>query len=455
MIAIDEKKPAFSLPLLILAGLVVGVLLGFAARWIAPPDDPAAPAHAWVDWTIANVAQPIGNIFLNFMFMVVLPLIFTSLALGVAGLGDLKAVGRLGLKLLLGTLLLTGAGVAIGLALVNAVRPGEGLPEEARARLIARTQDAEVEKKLDQARAARSFGQMLSDSISRNPIEDAANLFNPNPNYRGGGILAFMVFTIIVGLTLTAIGPEKARPVVELLESVQALSMTVIGWAMRLAPFGVAALIFQTTAQVGVSLFGVLGKFVGVVIAGLLIQMFVTYSLALLLVARRSPVSFFAQTYEVILTAFSTSSSSATLPTSLRTAREKLKLPPDFAAFTLTIGATANQNGSALFEGVTVLFLAQFYGIHLDLPAQASVVLMSILAGVGTAGVPGGSIPPIALLLQSIGVPAAGVGIILGVDRLLDMSRTTVNVVGDLVLATMVSPREEPTASKESALGNT
>jgi dicarboxylate/amino acid:cation (Na+ or H+) symporter, DAACS family len=210
-----------------------------------------------------------------------------------------------------------------------------------------------------------------------------------------------------------------------------------------LAPLGVAALVFQTTAAIGLGIFKALGLYILAVVGALFIHMFVVYSLALLLIARRSPVAFFIAIQEAIITAFSTSSSNATLPTSLRVARENLKLPDSTGAFVLTVGATANQNGTALFEGVTVLFLAQFYNIDLSLGQQFTIVFMSIIAGIGTAGVPGGSLPLIVILLKQVGIPPAGIGIVLGVDRFLDMCRTTVNVVGDLVLATLVSPREK------------
>ncbi|MBX7245464.1 MAG: dicarboxylate/amino acid:cation symporter [Candidatus Sumerlaeaceae bacterium] len=443
-----SEKRRLSLPVRILLGLLAGVALaaigrtlaaeGYALRW----GGKLIPAEDILDWTTSNVAQPVGNIFLNLMFMVVIPLVFSSLALGVAGLGDLKTVGRLGGKILAGTILLSGASVIIGLVLVNTFKPGMGIEESARAKLMERTTGADVEKSLKLAEQSKPFAQVISDSFSRNPVEDAANLFTPNPNYRGGGIMAFLVFCIIVGAAITSVGVEKSAPVVKFLESLQELCMAVIGYAMAFAPFGVAALIFQTSAKIGLSLFVVLGKYIAVVLAGLLIQLLVTYSAALWLVARRSPLKFFAAIEEVIITAFSTSSSNATLPTSLRVSQTRVGLPKSTSSFVLTVGATGNQNGTALFEGITVLFLAQFFGVHLDIHAQCTVVLMSMLAGVGTAGVPGGSIPLIALLLQQVGVPAAGIGIILGVDRLLDMSRTVVNVVGDIVLATMVSPKD-------------
>jgi DAACS family dicarboxylate/amino acid:cation (Na+ or H+) symporter len=221
-------------------------------------------------------------------------------------------------------------------------------------------------------------------------------------------------------------------------------------WATHGQPgrlmIGRAVMVFSISAVLGLQFFVALSGYVIAVLAGLGIHMFVVYSLAVWLIARRSPIGFFKDIIEVILTAFATSSSNATLPTSLRVVEEKLHLDPKVGRFVLTIGSTANQNGTALYEGMTVLFLAQVFGRDLDLTQQLTVVLLSVLAGIGTAGVPGGSLPLVVLVLQTIDVPAEGIGIIMGVDRLLDMSRTTVNVVGDIAIATCV---DDPMASRE------
>ncbi len=236
-------------------------------------------------------------------------------------------------------------------------------------------------------------------------------------------------------------GGPRTGPLVGVLEGLFDVSMVVIGWAMRIAPYGVACLLFSITSQLGGDILYALGRFVATAITGMVLQMVVVYSLAVWLIAGKSPLVFFRQISEAMLTAFSTSSSNATLPTALRVAHEKLDLPRDISQFVLTIGSTGNQNGTALYEGVVVLFLAQVFGVELSLGQQVTVVLMSVLAGVGTAGVPGGSIPLIVIVLQTVGVPGEGIGIILGIDRILDMCRTVLNVSGDLVLATCVAGR--------------
>jgi DAACS family dicarboxylate/amino acid:cation (Na+ or H+) symporter len=255
-------------------------------------------------------------------------------------------------------------------------------------------------------------------------------------------MLALMVFALFFGVALARIRDPESEVLVAFFSGIQRVSMRIVDWAMAIAPIGVAALMFALTARAGFSVVPRLGGYVGVVVGGLAIQMFVVYSAILKGLAGVSPVEWFFRCREVILTAFSTASSNATLPTSLRTSQEKLGIPPRIGSFVLTVGATGNQNGTALFEGVTVLFLAQVFGVNLTLSQQVTVVIMSILAGVGTAGVPGGSLPLIVIVLQTVGIPPEGIGIILGVDRFLDMCRTTLNVVGDLVCATFVARSE-------------
>ena len=215
--------------------------------------------------------------------------------------------------------------------------------------------------------------------------------------------------------------------------------MRLIGMVIQLAPIAIFCFMFNLSAQFGWDLLVKLSAFVGVVLLALAIQMFGVFPLLLKLLANKNPVAFFRETREASVMAFSTASSNATLPTALRVADEQLKLPGKIARFVLTIGATANQNGTAMFEGVTVLFLAQLFGVDLTIADQAFVMLICILAGIGTAGVPGGSLPVIALILAGVGVPPEGIGLILGVDRFLDMCRTTLNVIGDLVCAQVIS----------------
>ena len=227
----------------------------------------------------------------------------------------------------------------------------------------------------------------------------------------------------------------------QVLEGLYAVSMQVIDWAMQLAPLGVACLIFAMAARLGSEVFVTLIWFLITVFLGFAFQLLVVYPLILIFIGRRHPWWFFRNIESAMLTAFATSSSNATLPVRLDVAEERLRLPPAVARFVLTVGATGNQNGTALYEGVVVLFLAQVFGVDLSLGQQVTVVLLAVLAGVGTAGVPGGSIPMIVLVLQSIGVPGESIAIILGIDRICDMCRTVLNVTGDLALAACVAGR--------------
>jgi DAACS family dicarboxylate/amino acid:cation (Na+ or H+) symporter len=270
--------------------------------------------------------------------------------------------------------------------------------------------------------------------VPRNPIKAMAD----------GEMLAVIVFALFIGVALTTIRSDKARPMVAFLESLAEVTIRIIEMVMRFAPYAVFCLILSVTARFGLNLLVTLATYVLTVIGGLVFFMVVVYSLAVALIARRSPLDFFRKARIVIITAFSTSSSNATLPTTLRVTEEALKVPRQIAGFVIPLGATANMNGTALFEGVTVLFIAQVFGQHLTLAQQVIVVLMSVVTAIGTAGVPGGSIPLLMMVLAMVGVPVEGIAIVIGVDRILDMCRTTVNVTGDMVTATIVDRFEGP-----------
>ena len=419
------RKQGLPLHTKILIGLIGGAVAGLLAHALAG----GAP---WLEWTVANITQPAGQIFLRLIFMVVIPLIFSALTLGVAELGDLRKLGRIGLKTLAFTLVLSSISVLVGISLVNIVRPGAGVPEAERASLIEMLGASAAGI---QPPAPQRGLQILVNLIPDNPIRAMAEAFR-------GEMLAVMVFSLFMGIAMAMCERAKVEPLMALLRSLYEVVMMIIGLAMKLAPYGVAALLFSLTARFGLEIIERLSWYFFTVIGGLLLQLFVVYSLFLKFVVRYSPRAFFARIREVLLTAFSTSSSNATLPVTLRVSERNLGIPREIGGFVLTLGSTANQNGTALYEGVTVLFLAQFFGIELSLGAQISVVLMSILAGVGTAGVPGGSLPMVGALLVSVGVPLEGLGIILGLDRLLDMCRTTLNVTGDIVAAAYIARSE-------------
>jgi DAACS family dicarboxylate/amino acid:cation (Na+ or H+) symporter len=256
-------------------------------------------------------------------------------------------------------------------------------------------------------------------------------------------ILAVMFFALMLGIGLVLTRTPATETLLRGIQGLFDVSMTLIGLVIRLAPYAVFCFMFNLAALFGWDLLRSLGAYVGVVVLALAIHMFVVYSLMLKFLGGWSPPKFFRGVQEAMVMAFSTASSNATLPVSLRVAEDNLRLPQKVSRFVLTVGATANQNGTALFEGVTVLFLAQFFGVELSLAQQVTVMFVCILGGIGTAGVPAGSLPVVALICGMVGVPPEGIGLILGVDRFLDMCRTTLNVTGDLMLATVVSKGEE------------
>ncbi len=418
----------------ILLGLLIGLISGLHVNTFYP-------ANQNVQWFVSNIAYPAGQIFLRMIFMIVIPLIFTAIVLGVADFKDIHKIGRVGIKSLLFTVVITAVSVLIGILLVNLVQPGSRILAEDREALIQTlSNNQNVSQIVSAAKETKGLMQIIIDIIPRNPFVDIVNAFDPN--YRGGGLLAVMFFALIFGVALALSKSERTDMLTKTLEGLYDVVMKIIDFAMKLAPFGVAALIFSVASQLGFQIISTLLLYVLVVLTGLLIHLLVTYGAILKFIIKKNPIDFFKAITEVIVTAFSTSSSNATLPTSMRVTSDKLNVNKDISNFVLTVGSTANQNGTALFEGITVLFLAQFYGIDLSVGQQILVVVLSIIAGVGTAGVPGGSLPMIVMVLQTVGIPAEGIGIIFGVDRLLDMSRTVVNVTGDIVLALWVDKSE-------------
>jgi DAACS family dicarboxylate/amino acid:cation (Na+ or H+) symporter len=362
----------------------------------------------------------------------VIPLLVSALALGVAGLGDFGRLGRVGAKTLAYTVVVSSVAVLLGVGLVNWLEPGAGLAPEVQERLRA-----SLGSGLAAAPPAGATGRdFLVALVPSNVVRAMTD----------GDMLAVMFFSLFLGIGLLATRTDAARRFEEALQGLYEVVMRLLGFVIQLAPYGVACLLFTLTARFGWSVLRELGAYVGVVLAALAIQQFGVYSLSVRWLGGMSPLRFFRAVRTAMLTAFATASSNATLPTAILVAERELALPRHVSRFVLTIGSTANQNGTALFEGVTVLFLAQLFGVELSLGQQLTVVLLCILGGIGTAGVPAGSLPVIAMILGIVGVPPEAIGVVLGVDRILDMCRTTINVTGDLAAAVVVA-RGEPTGS--------
>lgn len=532
-----DKPKGIALHTKILIGLLIGVFGGLFVNWKFGGD------NANLVWFIENFTRPVGQLFLSLLLMIVVPLVFSSLVVGVAGIGDIRKLGRIGLKSFGYSLVISTISVVIGLGLANTIRPGERIspdvatmlkekfsggaksnientisigaasksfvgtadkyivkidkianettqnPEEAK-KFAADAKDfsakakefsVEAQASLKNSKtftsAADSFAKEADKMAARTDIlsEVAADFSNETKRFSGDikkavasedtalmsvvktivpsnvfnsisgtspNMLHIMFFALIAGIAITLLPAPVSAPFVNLMDSVFAITSKIIDMIMKFAPYAVACLIFNNIAQFGLELLQSLAWFVATVLLGLGLHFFGVYSLSVAFLSKINPIEFFKRIRTVIVTAFSTSSSNATLPTALKVSEKNLGVPKEINSFVLTVGATANQNGTALYEGVTVLFLAQLAGFDLSLGQQLMVVYLAILGGIGTAGVPSGSIPFIIGILAMIGIDPALIAIILGVDRILDMCRTTLNVVGDITAATYVARSE-------------
>src|SRR5688572_24199146 len=427
-----DKPRGMALHTKILIGLLIGVVAGILVNQILGGD------HSKVIWIVDNITNPVGQLFLRLLLMIVVPLVFSSLVVGVAGIGDIRKLGRVGVKSFGYCLVISAISAVIGITLANTIRPGERIDPATAAALEQRFATDATNRVADAQKAKSATSPLMSvveTIVPKNPFFAIASKEDAN-------MLHLMFFALVLGIAITLIPVTVTAPVLRVLEGVYEITAKIIEMIMKFAPYAVACLLFNNTARFGLDLLQALGWFVVTVLLGLSLHMFGVYSLSVYFLSRISPLEFFRRIKTVILTAFSTSSSNATLPTALRVSEQNLGVPQHINSFVLTVGATANQNGTALYEGVTVLFLAQLAGVDLNLGQQLMVVYLAIIGGIGTAGIPSGSIPFIIGVLVTIGINPALIAIILGVDRILDMCRTTLNVTGDLTAATYVARSE-------------
>ena len=446
---LDEETPdkpkGIPLHTKILIGLAVGVIAGISVNKLLGGD------HPKVVWIVDNITQPVGQLFLRLLLMIVVPLVFSSLVVGVAGIGDIRKLGRVGIKSFGYCLIISAISAVIGITLANTIKPGKRIDPNTATALQQRYAN-DATKSVEAAKQASSttpkpLMAFVETIVPKNPFYAVAGKEDAN-------MLHLMFFALMLGIAITLIPETVTGPVLRVLQGVYEITAKIIEIIMKFAPYAVACLLFTNTARFGLDLLQALAWFVVTVLLGLSLHMFGVYSLSVYFLSRISPLEFFRRIKTVMLTAFSTSSSNATLPTALRISEQNLGVPPQINSFVLTVGATANQNGTALYEGVTVLFLAQLAGVDLTLGQQLMVVYLAILGGIGTAGIPSGSIPFIIGVLVTIGVNPALIAIILGVDRILDMCRTTLNVTGDITAATYVARSEgyELLKTRETAL---
>ena len=393
------------------AGVAVGVLLGPSVGWLDP-----ASAATLGDW----LALP-GRLFLALIQMIVIPLVFASIIRGLAATEDFEQLRRMGSRAVVFFLAITALAIVIGLLLASLVQPGrfvdsQTLPLPRPAPGVA----AEARDPVD----LRDLPQMVITLLPSNPLSSMAE----------SNMLQVVVFAMVVGVALVMLPPQQSKPLLELLGSLQAVCMTVVRWAMLLAPVAVFGLLAQLTAKLGLDALLGMAVYVATVLLGLLV-LFAVYMLLLLILARRSPLVFLRAVREVLLLAFSTSSSAAVMPLSIKTAEDRLAVRPSVAQFVIPLGATINMNGTALYQGVAALFLAQVYGIDITLPGMALIVVTAVGASIGAPATPGVGIVVLSMVLGSVGIPPSGIALIMGVDRILDMCRTAINVAGDLVAA--------------------
>jgi len=411
------------LPSKILLGLLIGTIGGVVAR--------AGWGDAtWLAWIVTYLAQPIGQIFLRLLLMVVVPLVFSTLVLGIAGLGDLKRLGRMGAKTLGFFVATTTLAASLGLVVVNLVQPGDVIDDQLRATLVS-TFAPQASATVEAAGSDVGISAFI-DIVPSNPIAAAVQ----------GDLLAFIFFTIVFAVALTQIPPQVSAPVLQFLEGVAKTVMVMIGFAMRLAPVGVAGLTFAVTARFGLDIMVPLGLYFGAVMFGLVAYQFGLLAVLVKTLGGTAPLTFYRKARLPMLTAFSTASSSATLPTTIRAAEEGLGVPREISGFVLPLGATLNMNGTAFFEAITVVFLAQAFGVELSLATQGLIVVLTVLTAISAAGIPSGSIPLIVVILVTVGVPGEAIALMLGVEAILGMARTSTNVTGDLVAALVIARSE-------------
>lgn len=433
--ATKSKRSGLSLQWQMLVGFLVGLVAGLIV-YTAQRD------AVWVETFTTYVTQPIGQIFLRLLFMLVIPLLFSALVVGISEMGEVRSLKRVGIRTLIYTVVVSAIAVVVSLVVVNLLHPGAGVDRAAASELLA-------------AQADRAGAIVRTGAEQPSGIDAFVNII-PNNLVEAMGsnstILSVMFFALFFGIGLLLTDTPAARTLQRGFEGLFDVTMRLIMLVIKLAPIAVACFMFNLAALFGWDLLIRLSAYVGVVVLALAIQMFIVFPILLATLGRKNPIAFFRETQEASVMAFSTASSNATLPTSLKVADINLKLPPRVARFVLTIGATANQNGTAMFEGVTVIFLAQFFGVDLTLWQQVMVMLVCILGGIGTAGVPAGSLPVVALILAMVGIRPEAIALVLGVDRFLDMCRTTLNVIGDLVAAQVISAAEpEPELAAQAA----
>jgi Na+/H+-dicarboxylate symporter len=404
------KKGKLSITYKILGALVLGILFGIIFNLFGP--------KAFNDGIIKWVLDPLGNVFLRAIKMVVVPLVLFSLIVGTASIGDVKKLGRIGVKTLSFYLTTTALAVTIALIIANIFKPGIGVDVASSAQAVEAAKPPFI---LD----------IFTNMVPTNPVESLVK----------GDMLQIIVFAIIFGIALTLIG-EKAKPVIEICDQINNAFLKIITLVMLFAPIGVFALMSKVIITLGIPVILSLFKYVLIVLVGLFLHTTLVYSSALRIFGKVKPAIFFKKFWSVMVFALSTSSSNATIPVNLDACNNRLGTSEKVSSFTIPLGATVNMDGTAIMQGVAAMFIAQFFGVELDLQKQIMIILTATLASIGTAGVPGAGIVMLTMVLQQVGLPLEGVALVLSVDRIVDMFRTVVNITGDAICTVIVARSE-------------
>jgi Na+/H+-dicarboxylate symporter len=384
--------------------------------------------------TIITVMQPVGELFMRLIKMVIVPLVFASLLVGVASLGDIRKLGRLGGKTLGLYLCTTATAVTIGLTMAHVIQPGNFVGDADKAELVKQF-EGDAGKKADNAAEAPSTIDNILNIIPENPVESLSS----------GDMLQVIFFALLFGIALTLLKEERSRQVINFMDTVQHAMIMIIHMVMAVAPYGVAALLAEVVGQSGFSVLKALVVYSLTVLLGLAVLAGGVYGGLTKFLARVPWTRFMKAARPAQLIAFSTSSSSAALPVTMECAEENLGVSNGVTSFVVPLGATVNMDGTALYQGVAAIFIAQVFGIDLTFGDQVGIVLAATMASVGAAGVPGAGMITLAMVLTASGIPPVGVALILGVDRLLDMFRSAVNVTGDLCVTTVMAVSEGET----------
>ena len=432
-----KKKRTFPLWLKIILGMVIGVLWGIIAVYFGFNE-------FTLDWI-----KPFGTIFLNLLKLIAVPLIFFSLVKGISNLTDISRLSRMGLKTIGIYLISTLIATTIGLGLVNTLNPGSTFPEERQAELQERYEVDIKEKEISAEKVKEDSPlQFLVDMVPENIIGAASDNSN---------MLQVIFFAIIFAIAMVVVPGEKIKSVKAFVDGFTEILLKIIDFIMKFAPYGVFALMAALVVEFSgdADLFVALGNYAGTVVLGLLLIIFLVYPFFIWIFARVKYTDFFRAIFPAQMLAFTTSSSAATLPVTLKRTTENLGVSKTVGNFVLPIGVTINMDGTSCYQAIAAVFIAQVFGLELTLAQQVTIVMTATLSSIGTPGVPGGSIIMLVIVLSSVGLPAAGLGLILGVDRPLDMIRTAVNITGDSTVSTIISKSEGdlayPAQKKESA----